>query len=129
MLGESSVCETAAENSSGSRTESLACPLVSVHTLRVKYIKTRFHEDLTLQSPNTGNTGPMWTVPTVSLINKYNKLITFLQAPNADGTNGSVSALGVSMETNLRKSYPSVRHVNGVINRSVDFFFLKILLN
>ncbi|KAK2864774.1 hypothetical protein Q7C36_003928 [Tachysurus vachellii] len=64
VLGESSVCETAAENSSGSRTESLACPLV----------------------------------------------------PNADGTNGSVSALGVSMETNLRKSYPSVRHVNGVIN-------------
>ncbi|KAM9435007.1 KAT8 regulatory NSL complex subunit 1 isoform 2-T5 [Clarias gariepinus] len=38
------------------------------------------------------------------------------QVPDADGTDGSVSAFGVSMETNLRKSYPSVRHVNGVIN-------------
>lgn len=44
--------------------------------------------------------------------------------PDADGTDGSVSAFGVSMETNLRKSYPSVRHVNGVINR---LFFLLII--
>lgn len=65
MLGESSVCETATENSSSvSRTESPTCP----------------------------------------------------QSADADVTDGSVSALGVSMETNLRKSYPSVRHVNGVIN-------------
>ncbi|XP_060760444.1 KAT8 regulatory NSL complex subunit 1 isoform X2 [Neoarius graeffei] len=38
------------------------------------------------------------------------------KVPDADVTNGSVSTRGVSMETNLRKSYSSVRHVNGVIN-------------
>ncbi|KAI5087464.1 KAT8 regulatory NSL complex subunit 1, partial [Silurus meridionalis] len=67
VLGESSVCETAAENSSGgvSRTESLTCP----------------------------------------------------QLPDAEGTNGSLSTLSISMETSLRKGFPPVRHVNGVINR------------
>ncbi|KAG7325914.1 hypothetical protein KOW79_010839 [Hemibagrus wyckioides] len=42
--------------------------------------------------------------------------LSYPSAPDADGANGSVSGLGVSMETNLRKSFPSVRHVNGVIN-------------
>ncbi|KAB5517696.1 hypothetical protein PHYPO_G00170190 [Pangasianodon hypophthalmus] len=42
--------------------------------------------------------------------------LTCPQMPDAEGTDGSVSTLSVSMETNSRKSYPSLRHVNGVIN-------------
>ncbi|MCI4395308.1 hypothetical protein PGIGA_G00178900 [Pangasianodon gigas] len=42
--------------------------------------------------------------------------LTCPQMPDAEGMDSSVSTLSVSMETNLRKSYPSVRHVNGVIN-------------
>ncbi|KAI4892944.1 hypothetical protein NFI96_009616 [Prochilodus magdalenae] len=44
--------------------------------------------------------------------------ITWLgsQVCDADGTEGSVSAHGSTMETNLRKGYTPARQVNGVIN-------------
>ncbi|XP_072531273.1 KAT8 regulatory NSL complex subunit 1 [Salminus brasiliensis] len=66
LLGESSVCESLAEDSGTSRTDSIIWPASQVR--------------------------------------------------DADGTEGSVSAHGIAMETNLRKGYPPVRQVNGVIN-------------
>ncbi|XP_017572840.1 KAT8 regulatory NSL complex subunit 1 isoform X1 [Pygocentrus nattereri] len=66
VLGESSVCESVAEDSGLSRTDTISWPAS--------------------------------------------------QARDVDWTEGSVSAYGIAMETNLRKGCAPVRQVNGVIN-------------
>lgn len=100
---------------------------VYIHTAHPDWSKNaKFYLESFSLRPTTGDSGPCGLYQLWALMHSF--IHSFIQMPDVDGVNNSALAHGVSMETNLRKSYPSVRHVNGVINRSFKILIISEMI-